>query len=117
MSKREWLQNLKKGDKAVEHFYRQETRIVTVLRLTKTQVITTQNGWGENRWRKKDGYEVGGSTFGSRRYITKPSAEDIARIGHKDLFRKVYSYVRYTLKIDDLSPDKLREVAKLLGVK
>lgn len=54
-----WLESLAVGDKVIAHDRFNRKRIVRVARVTKTQiVILSQNA--EQRYRRSDGYYVGG---------------------------------------------------------
>lgn len=56
----EWLAKLKPGDEVMEMWDDRITKVSTVLKFTKTQIVLG-SGEAENRYRKKDGRAVGHS--------------------------------------------------------
>jgi hypothetical protein len=106
MQNKEWLQNLKVGDVVFRtQNYTSAMIKVTVKRITKTQIITTNN---EKFW-KKDGYNVGGGTWDTQR-IYEATPELMEKFKIDELKRLA---IRLKQKI--IIPNTRPELEKLIG--
>ena len=83
---RESLENVKVGDVVIEHC-RWENVIATVTKVTATQIVIN----GGYKYRKKDGYMVGGSGGWWTRYICVPKDGEIAILRRKKFISDVHS--------------------------
>ena len=98
----EWLENLKVGDKVIVDNWGQS--IGTVERVTATLVIV-----GSCRYRKRDGYQLGGSSY-SRGLIREPTPERLAAVRHAVLAKRFSKTEWHKYSLEDLE-----KVAALLA--
>lgn len=104
-----WIETLKPGDKVAFDerpggWCASRYRILKVERTTKTQIITTS----DDRFRKKDGKEVGGASWKNIEPVTDEVREKIRR-------QKVVSrFKAIRMKPDDYTTDQLEAVIEIL---
>lgn len=77
------LADVKVGDLLIKHF-RGIRSVVKVEKLTPTQIVVT----GGDRFRKKDGYEIGSGGF-YHCYITLPKEGEVESIGRANFITDV----------------------------
>jgi len=88
MTEQGWRDNLKKGDEVfVSQSFSRTPEKEMVSRVTATQVFIRLNERYEKAFRKKDGYNVGGSSF-HRNRIFMPTDEIRARVELAELMQK-----------------------------
>jgi len=107
MSSKDFLANLKVGDKVIvtERF---DDAIRVITRLTKTQIIVGQSA----KFWKKDGRLVGCNDWSSN-YIEEVT-EEKARVIHKKTVIKNIKYLASNVTLDLLSIDALESVLRVL---
>lgn len=79
MNNKQWLEKLQPGDTVIVDGH-WTCRIAKIDRMTKTQFIMESG----SRFRRKDGWQVGGSTY-SRCYLREPTEERLNEIKHQTL--------------------------------
>ncbi len=102
MNDTSWLQDLKEGDHVIVAG-QSNKRLAKVERTTKTQIILAHSS---ARYRKSDGYRLGGSAW-SFSCLRKATADEIADINLKkhisdanDLLREIAGSKKYGLTLE-----------------
>lgn len=100
---KEFLQNLKVGDKVAlsSHYHGLSTDIV--VRITKTMIITERK-----RYSKRDGYVVGDSGFFKTR-IQEATPEFMDKFYRQNYTQLIKNYVSNN-KLDKLPVEQLKEI-------
>ena len=106
----ESLENVKVGDVVIEHC-RWENVIATVTKVTATQIVIG----GGYRYRKKDGYIVGGSGGWWVRYISVPKEGEIATLRRKKFISDVHSAM-HKMTEQDLTYEQAVKIKEVLGL-
>lgn len=109
MEQQAWIETLKPGDEVAfdtrPHGWRTPRyHILTVERTTKTQIITTS----DDRFRKKDGREVGGELWENIEPVTGKIREKIRRQNVVSRFKMI------RIKSDDYTTDQLEAAIEIL---
>jgi len=82
------LANVKAGDTLILEYRHTDRRVVTVGRVTKTQILI-----GQLRYRKQDGYSVGGDVWHRSRVRLPKNDQEIADIKNEVLRLKLARWV------------------------
>ena len=107
---RESLENVKVGDVVIEHC-RWDKVIATVTKVTATQIVIN----GEDRYRKKDGYMVGGSGGWWVRYISVPEDGELEILKRNKFISEVHSAM-HKMTEQDLTYDQAVKIKEVLGL-
>ncbi len=107
------LESVQVGDTLIlTRRHRADSEVVTVSRLTKTQIIV---GIGDSRFRKSDGGTVGASLYGP--HLAIPEEGDIKEISDARLRRQLIGRVSNACEISRLRAlplEKLQQLSDLL---
>ena len=111
MDNHEWLNELSVGDKVImSGRYRKSVNVVQ--RLTKTQIILE----GTNcRFRKANGREVGGSSWGAI-YLRKGTPAEISKVEDATTRQRIIAKLTYESTWNGLSTKELISVEKQIDV-
>ena len=112
MSDSKWLESLKPGEHvwvSPNPMYTPAGSIASVEDVTKLYVVV-----GNTRYRKKDGYEVGGDPW-RRQHIEPASAKRLNEVAHFSGVQKLQKLVEGGLK--DVPLTHIREAIRLLEPK
>jgi hypothetical protein len=104
MTEKEWLQQLKPGDRVIVEA-RWQNAIMTVDRLTKTQIILKNR----LRFRKSDGGLVGGDSYNNSS-IHSPSKQRVGDIMHSRACEEIGKVKWKMLSLETL--DKVLELVE-----
>lgn len=104
------LENVKVGDVVIEHC-RWENVIATVTKVTATQIVI---GRGD-RYRKKDGYMVGGSGGWYYRWITIPEEGEVEQLKRQKFIENVVSRLD-KLTARDVTYEQAVKIKEVLGL-
>ena len=107
---RESLENVKVGDVVIEHC-RWENVIATVTKVTATQIVINRG----DRYRKKDGYMVGGSGGWWVRYIRVPKEGEVEGLKRQKFIEDVVSRLN-KLTARDVTYEQAVKIKEVLGL-
>ena len=101
----EWIKELKKGDKVIVSGTRQPSRVATIERFTKTQIIVD----GGSKFRLSDGEGVGGSVW-CYSCIDQATDEAIAEIKEQEKVRKYSRLLEDKVKFSSYTGEQLEQI-------
>jgi flagellar motor switch protein FliG len=110
MNDNTWLQELKAGDTVLVSRHPYED-IRTVKRVTPTQIVVVVSNY-EERFRKSDGWEIGGRTY-NRRFLRHATPEKIAELKRQETRGKHIRAIQ-NAKLDALTDSQLERIAAIL---
>ena len=107
-----WLDELKEGDKVINQYGVNTTRVLRVKRSTKTQIVCSlKNPLNEDyeiKFNKRTGYIVGGGHW-SRSYIVEATEETIEAVRKKIKDKKLKEWASAVKDFDVETIEKLKE--------
>ena len=104
------LADVKIGDLLIKHF-RGMRSVVKVEKLTPTQIVVT----GGDRFRIKDGYEIGGGGF-CHCYITHPKEGEVESIRRANFITKVCIEGKKMLDSYNISYEQAIKIKEILNL-
>lgn len=107
---RESLENVKVGDVVIEHC-RWKNVIATVTKVTATQIVIG----GGDRYRKKDGYMVGGSGGWYYRWISLPKEGEVEALKRQKFIEDVVSEMKMRTA-RDVTYEQAVKIKEVLGL-
>lgn len=107
---RESLENVNVGDVVIEHC-RWENVIATVTKVTATQIVIN----GGDRYRKKDGYMVGGSGGWYYRWISLPKEGEVEALKRQKFIEDVVSEMKMRTA-RDVTYEQAVKIKEVLGL-
>ena len=105
-----YLIDVKVGDLLIKQF-RGSRSVVKVEKLTPTQIVTT----GGDRFRKKDGYEIGSGGF-YHCYITIPKEGEVESIGRTNFIINVCIKGKKMLDSYNISYEQAVKIKEILNL-
>ena len=104
------LSNVQVGDLVINH-HRTGKRVLKVVKITPTQIVTVGNG----RYRKKDGYAIGSGGF-YYDYITVPEEGEVESIRRSNFIVNVCRNGVKVLDKYNISYEQAVEIKKILNL-
>jgi hypothetical protein len=104
------FENVKVGDLLISH-HRHTKSVVKVERVTPAQLVVT----GGKRFRKKDGYGIGGDSF-YYSYITIPKEGEVESIRQRDVVVTVCCSAKKVLESYNISYEQALKIKEILNV-
>jgi hypothetical protein len=111
MSDKDWLQNLKVGDKVIEDQGFQGKSISLVSRFSKTMIFVKNSKGYETRYRK-DGFTPGDHTYGLH-ILRQATPEALAKF-EEERYRQVFQNKLNYLSWADVPLDKIKQIRELI---
>ena len=111
MSDKDWLQNLKVGDKVIEDLGFQGKSISIVVRFTKTMIVVKNSKGCETRYRK-DGFTPGDHTYGLH-MLRQATSEALAKF-EEERYRQVFQNKLSHLSWADVPLEKIKQIRELV---
>lgn len=113
MSDKDWLQNLKVGDKVIEDLHFDGKSISTVVRFTKTMIIVKSPRGFDSRY-KKDGFAPGaGSRVWSAHMIREATPEALTKF-EEERYRSVFQNKLSHLSWADVPLETIKQIRELV---
>lgn len=106
---RESLENVKVGDVVITH-RGQEKGVAIVTKVTATQIVI-----GDDRYRKRDGDMVGGSSGWFYRWISLPKEGEVENLKRKIFISNVHSAM-HKITEQDLTYEQAVKIKEVLGL-
>ena|SRR5579864_1931692 len=113
MRDREWLDNLKVGDKVIEDLHFDGKCVSTVLRFTKTMIVVKNPKGYESRY-KKDGFSSGASSRSWTSHMLREATPEALVQLEEERYRKVFQNKLSSLLWADVPLDKIKQIRELI---
>ena len=104
------LSNVQVGDFVISHF-RAGTRVLKVVKITPTQIVTD----GNERYRKKDGYAIGSGGF-YYDYVTIPKEGEVESIRRRNFVVDVCLKGKKMFDSYSISYEQAVEIKEILNL-
>ena len=108
---RENLNDVQVGDKIIKHHSRHSPQVVEVTRLTEKQIVV-----GSQKFWKKNGDMVGGSSAWSSTWVVLASDEDIKMVAFRNAKRKLANKVSELAHVKNFHSLSLEELKTIMDI-